>query len=117
MSDEAMQGGRLKTRYRTRNWREYNRGLIARGDLTFWLSPDMAWHSPVGTGRRGRPAIFSNAAIQGVLTLEVIFQLPLRAAQGMTASLIRLAGLDWQARHCSTLSRRHRDQPDVVPYR
>lgn len=99
MSEEALQGGRPKTRYRTRNWREYDRGLIARGDLTIWLSPDMAWHPPEGTGRRGRPAVFSDAAIQCVLTLKVIFQLPLRAAQGMTGSLIRLAGLDWQVPH------------------
>ena len=42
MSEEASQGGRPKTRYRTRNWREYDRGLIARGDLTVWLSPDLA---------------------------------------------------------------------------
>ncbi len=117
MSEEALQGGRPKTRYRTRNWREYDRGLIARGDLTVWLSPDMAWHPPEGTGRRGRPAAFSDAAIQYVLTLKVIFQLPLRAAQGMTGSLIRLAGVDWQVPHYSTLSRRQRDLTVVVPYR
>jgi hypothetical protein len=44
------------------NWREYDRGLIARGDLTVWLSPDLAWHAPEGTGKRGRPRVFSDAA-------------------------------------------------------
>ena len=55
MSKEALQGGRPKTRYQTRHWREYDRGLIARGDLTVWLSPDLAWHAPEGTGRRAHP--------------------------------------------------------------
>lgn len=117
MSDAAPPAGRPRTRYRTRNWRAYDRGLIARGDLTVWLSPDLAWHAPAGTGRRGRPPTFSDAAIQTVLTLKVLFQLPLRAAQGMAGSLIRLAGLDWVVPHYSTLSRRQQSLTVAIPYR
>ena len=117
MSKEAVQGGRPKTRYRTRNWREYNRGLIARGDLTVWLSPDLAWQALEGSGKRGRPLVFSDAAIQCVLTLKVLFQLPLLAAQGMAGSLIRLAGLDWPVPHYSTLSRRQQNLTVEIPYR
>jgi hypothetical protein len=72
MSKALAQSGRLKARYRTRNWREYDRGLIARGDLTVWISPDLAWHASVGTGRRGRARVFTDAAIQAVLTLKVL---------------------------------------------
>src|SRR3712207_9332598 len=103
MGEDATRAGRPRKRYRARNWREYNRGLIARGDLTVWISPDLAWHGAEGTGQRGRPRVFSDAAIQCVLTLKVLYQLPLRAAQGMAGSLIRLAGLDWRAPHFSTL--------------
>ena len=83
MVEGGAAGGRLRHRYRTRNWREYDRGLITRGDLTVWISPDLAWHTAEGTGRRGRPPVFTDAAIQAVLTLKVLYQLPLRAAQGM----------------------------------
>ena len=31
---------RYKTEYRVRNWREYERGLRARGDVTVWFSED-----------------------------------------------------------------------------
>jgi hypothetical protein len=117
MSKASAQGGRLKARYRTRNWREYDRGLIARGDLTVWISPELAWHAADGTGRRGRPLVFTDAAIQAVLTLKVPCQLPLRAAQGMAESPIRLAGLDWRAPHYSTLPRRRRDLTVTIPYR
>jgi len=117
MNKEAVQSGHPKTRYRTRNWREYNQGLIARGDLTVWLSPDLAWQALEGSGKRGRPLVFSDAAIQCVLTLKVLFQLPLRAAQGMAGSLIRLAGLGWPVPHLSTLSRRQKDLTVEIPYR
>ena len=98
-----MQAGRSKTQYRTRNWREYDRGLIARRDLTMWISPELIWHATEGTGRRGPPLVFTDATIQCVVTLKVLFQLPLRAAQGMASSLIRLAELAWTVpRPCCT---------------
>ncbi|WP_235925130.1 IS5 family transposase [Roseomonas harenae] len=104
-------------RDRVRNWREYDRSLIARGDLTVWLSPDLARHAPAGSGKRGRLPVFSDAAIQCALTLKVLFQLPLRAAQGLVGSLIRLAGLGWSVPHFSTLSRRQQALTVVIPYR
>ena len=106
MGEQSARAGRPKVRYRTRNWREYDRGLISRSELTVWVSPDLAWHAAEGTGQRGRPPVFTDVAIQTVLTLKVLYQLPLRAAQGMAGSLIRLAGLDWKVPHQSTLSRR-----------
>jgi hypothetical protein len=35
-----------KTKYSVTNWPEYDRGLVDRGDLTFWISQDAidAWH-------------------------------------------------------------------------
>jgi len=29
-----------KTKYRVTNWSDYDRGLIRRGDLTLWSSPE-----------------------------------------------------------------------------
>jgi hypothetical protein len=117
MRKDAAGSARPRRRYRVRNWREYDRGLIARGDLTVWLSPDLAWRAPESRGKRGRPMVFSDAAIQCVLTLKVLFQLPLRAAQGLVGSLLRLAGLNWPVPHYSTLSRRQRDLTVAVPCR
>jgi hypothetical protein len=61
--------------------------------------------------------VFSDAAIQCALTLKVLFRLPLRAAQGLVGSLIRLAGLGWPVPHDSTLSRRQQGLTVVIPYR
>jgi Transposase DDE domain len=117
MGEDAAASGRPRKRYQTRNWREYDQGLVARGDLTVWISPDLAWHGLEGTGRRGRPQVFTDTAIQAVLMLKVLYQLPLRAAQGMAGSLIRLARLDWRVPHYSTLSRRQKDLTVAIPYR
>ena len=117
MSKAAAPAGRPRTRYRTRNWREYDRGLIARGDLTVWLATDLTWQAPGGSSKRGRPPVFSDAAIGCVLTLKVLYQLPLRAAQGMAGSLLRLAGLDWPVPHYSTLSRRQGRLTVAIPCR
>ena len=45
-----------KTKYRIRNWREYERGLRSRGDVTIWLSEDpiAAWIPPKNGLRGGQ---------------------------------------------------------------
>jgi hypothetical protein len=117
MRKDAAGPERPRKRDRVRNWREYNRGLIARGDLTVWPSQDLAWHAQEGTGKRGRPRVLGDTAIGCALTLKVLFQLPLRAAQGLVGSPIRLAGLAWPVPHDSTLSRRQRDMTVAIPCR
>ena len=47
------------------------------------------------SGRRGRPATFSDAAIQACLMLKALSGLPLRQTTGLGASLLTLAKLDW----------------------
>ena len=84
-----------KPKYRTTNWKEYDAALRARGSLIIWLDKDMRWHGSAN-GKRGRSPKYSEAAIQFCLTMKSLFNLPLRQAMGMTQSLLRLAGLDWQ---------------------
>ena len=44
-------------RYRTRNWPDYNRALIARGRLTFWFDEEavLAWRNTDPRSGRGVP--------------------------------------------------------------
>ena len=65
----------------------------------------MPWRAPQD-GRRGRPAVVSNPAIQVCLSIKLLFKLPLRQTAGMVASLLRLAGLDGDVADCATLCRR-----------
>ena len=97
-----------KTKYRIRNWREYERGLRSRGDVTIWLSEDAiaAWIPPKN-GLRGGQRRYSNLAVRTALTLRVVFSLPLRQTEGFLDSLLRLMGLNLKAPDHTTLSRRN----------
>lgn len=103
-------------RYRRTNWSTYNAALRKRGSLLIWLDKEMAWFAS-HEGCPGRPPVFSDAAIQFCLSIKVLFKLPLRQAEGMVASLLKLAGLDWPVPDFSTLCRRQKTLAVQVPYR
>lgn len=94
-------------KYRVTNWNEYNEALRRRGDLTVWFDQDaiQRWSAPRRTGRGGQP-IYSDLAIEVCLTLRAVFHQPLRQAQGLVRSLMKLMGLDLPVPDFSTLSRR-----------
>jgi hypothetical protein len=101
---------KYKKQFRVGNWRVYERGLRARGDVTIWFAADAlnAW-TPPPTGCRGGQPRYSNLAILTALTLRMLFHLPLRQTEGFVASLCRLMRLDLTAPDHTTLSRRNRD--------
>ena len=104
------------TKYKTRNWAEYNPSLKKRGSLSIWFDPEMAWEA-APSGQRGRQQAYSDAAIQACLTLKVLFGLPLRQTTGFIASLLKLVGLDWSVPDFSTLCRRQKTLSVAIPYK
>lgn len=105
-----------KLRYKTTNWREYNKALKARGALTVWLDKDMQCFAQP-TGKRGRYPTFSDAAIQFCLSIKCLLGLALQQALGFVQILLRLAGLQWPVPDYSTLSRRQQPLHTQLPYR
>ncbi len=69
------------------------------------VDKEIIWLAP-HDGSPGRPAVFSDAAIQFCLTIKVLFKLPLRQTTGMVASLLKLANLNWAVQDYTTLCRR-----------
>lgn len=99
-----------KPKYRTRNWKHYNKALTNRGSLTIWFDQQARhlWLNLSQTVRRGRPCKYADAAILCCLTIREVFHLPLRQTQGLVASLFRLLDLELTSPHYSVLSRRAR---------
>jgi IS5 family transposase len=101
-----------KAAYRIRNWKEYNHALVNRGSLTVWVDQGSldAWNYR-GPARWGGQYVYSDTAIQCLLTLRAVFHLPLRATQGLARSIFELMGLglDLAVPDYSTLSRRAAD--------
>jgi len=85
---------RYKAEYRVRNWREYEAGLRARGDVTIWFSKRAVanWISTRSSGAPGGQQLYSNLAIETALTLRTVFGLPLRQTEGFVGSLLSMLG-------------------------
>lgn len=97
-----------KTKYRIPNWKEYNKALVNRGSLTIWFDQQAinAWLNHQPSGKPGHPQVYTAVAISCMLTLKVVYHLPLRATHGLLVSLMKLIGLNLPVPHYSTLSRR-----------
>ncbi|KZL17924.1 Transposase DDE domain protein [Pseudovibrio axinellae] len=96
-----------KARFRVTNWPDYNESLRGRGDITVWIEESVAqvWFARPRK-QRGRPATFSDLAIETCLQIRAVFALALRQTQGFVRSVLGLMGLNLPAPDFSTLSRR-----------
>ena len=109
---------KAKTKYKLKNWSEYNRALRDRYSVTVWLSDEAqsGWHAQ-GVSKRGHPQIYSNKAIEAALTIGAVFGLPLRGCQGFVDSLFKQMGVSLRCPDYSTLCRRRRDLMIRIPQR
>jgi len=96
-----------KSRYRVRNWPEYEASLQRRGNLTVWLSDDAldSWRA-TPSGKPGGQRTYADVAIEVALTIRMVFHLPLRQTEGFLRSLAQLLEADLPIPDHTTLSRR-----------
>jgi hypothetical protein len=100
-----------KKAYRVRNWNKYNKALVERGNITFWINEEIAkkWYAIKSEHMdRGRPKLYSDIAIEACFTLRVLFKLPLRAAQGLVESLFKMIGIKIKVPSYTQLCRRQK---------
>jgi len=96
-----------KIRYNINNWPEYNQALKNRFRLTMLISEEVVsgWYAK-RSGKRGAPRRYSDLAIEFVLTLRVLFNLPLRGCEGFAGDVLQLFGFDLECPDYTTLCRR-----------
>ena len=98
---------RPKTLYRVKNWSEYDKAMVQRGSITFWLAEDFekTWlHT--GEKQRGSQFDYSDQAILVMLTVKEVFHLTNRGVEGFVRSLFRMMKIDLPVPDHSTLSKR-----------
>ena len=97
-----------KATYKIKNWKDYNRSLVNRGNLTVWVDEETIskWESSKKTGRKGRSNTYSDAAIECALTVRGLLHFPLRQTQGFFEGLFKMLDLGLDVPTYSTLSRR-----------
>jgi len=101
----------VKKAYCVRNWRDYEAGLRALGNMTVWISFTdgklLNWDAPRPSSRKpGRQRKYSNHAIETAATLGIVFHLSSRQTKGMLQSLFSLLKLDNEVPDHTTVSRR-----------
>ena len=98
---------RQKALYRVKNWSEYDKALVERGSITFWLSDDFekAWMH-AGEKQRGSQFDYSEQAILVMLTVKEVFHLSNRGVEGYVRSLFRMMKINLRVPDHSTLSKR-----------
>lgn len=98
---------RPKPLYRVKNWSEYEKALVQRGSIAFWLSNDIeqSWLYN-GEKQRGSQFDYSDKAIEIMLTLKEVFHLTNRSVEGFVRSLFVMMKIELPVPDHSTLSRR-----------
>ena len=98
---------RQKALYRVKNWSEYDKALVERGSITFWLSDDFekTWMH-AGEKQRGSQFDYSEQAILVMLTVKEVFHLSNRGVEGYVRSLFRMMKINLRVPDHSTLSKR-----------
>jgi len=107
---------RPKPLYRVKNWSDYDKALVQRGSITFWLSDDFEtnWRY-TGETQRGGQFEYSDQAILVMLTVKEVFHLTNRQTEGFMRSLFALMKIALPVPDHSTLSKRGRDMKVNLP--
>jgi len=98
---------RPKALYHVKNWTEYDKALVQRGSITFWLSDDLetTWRH-TGEKQRGSQFDYSDQAILVMLTVKEVFHLTNRGVEGFVRSLFRMIKINLPVPDHTTLSKR-----------
>jgi len=105
-----------KTLYRVKNWSEYDKALVQRGAITFWMSDDFekTWlHT--GEKQRGSQFEYSDQAILVMLTAREVLHLTNRGVEGFVRSIFRMMKINLPVPDHTTLSKRGKGLPVNLP--
>lgn len=101
-----------KKDYRIRNWSQYNKALVQRGSITFWINEKTInhWYEPQAKMKvRGRPKTYSNIAIESCVVMKVLFKLAYRQCQGFLESLCKTLNMDVKSPSYTQICRRQKE--------
>jgi hypothetical protein len=81
---------------------------VQRGSITFWFCEDTVekWRHDNATPKVGRPFVYSDTAVQSLLVLRELFQLPYRQTEGLGRSLMNLMEIDLAVPDYTSLAKR-----------
>lgn len=99
---------KAKSSYKITNWKKYNESLVQRGSITFWFRDDVIddWNHTNEESKVGRPFVYSDTAIECLLTMRELFRLPYRQTEGLGRSLTQLMQVEVAIPDFTSLAKR-----------
>ena len=100
--------GTRKGTYKITNWSKYNESLVQRGSITFWFCEETVekWCHDNANPRVGHPFVYSDTAVECLLVLRELFQLPYRQTEGLGKSLVELMQIELDIPDYTSLAKR-----------
>ena len=107
MPKQKQTRSRRKSLYRVKNWSEYDKALVQRGSIIFWLSDDFerSW-TYAGEKQRGAQFDYSDQALVIMQMIKNVFHLSNRATEGFVNSVFAMLRIALAVPDHTTLSRR-----------
>ena len=107
---------RLRTLYRVKNWSEYDKALVQRGSITFWMSEgfEMTWLY-AGEKQHESQFDYSDQAILVMSTVKEVFHLSNRGVEGFMCSMFKLINIHLPVPDHSILSKRGKNLKVNLP--
>lgn len=97
-----------------RNWQQYNKNLVNRGNISVWFDKDVLNQWTEKKKKRGRPA-FSSLVIQAAWFLKTFYRCTLRALQGLIDSLLTLLKQDLKSPNYTVFCKRAAQAAALLP--
>jgi hypothetical protein len=107
---------RRKTLYRVKNWSEYDKALVQRGSITFWMADDIekTWMH-TGEKQRGSQFEYSDQAILVMLIVKEVFHLTNRGVEGFVRSVFPMMKINLPVPDHTTVSTRGKNVQVNLP--
>ena len=107
---------RRKTLYRVKNWSDYDKALVERGSITFWISADFekTWMH-TGKKQRGSQFDYSDQAILVMLTVKEVVHLTNRGVEGFVRSIFQMMKINLPVPDHTTVSTRGKNLKVNLP--
>lgn len=99
---------------RKRNWANYNKSLVQRGSITFWIDTNFLKYSSLQEPTKGRPK-FHTSIIHMGWVLKITYKLTFRALEGYFYSLFQLLGIKKDLPHYSLFCKRGKEVLAYLP--
>jgi IS5 family transposase len=99
---------------RKRNWSKYNKSLVQRGSITFWIDENFLKNSEFQEPTKGRPKYKSSIIHMGWI-LKTAYHLTFRSLEGYFNSLLSLIGVDIACPNYTLFCKRGKEVAELLP--